>query len=368
MEHEELRYYIHRYMADMCKVAADFLGMEQMLQPSGFWRSSEKADMHAFLADLTSSSCRVYWQVGQLDKARALAQAQLAKQPRSAPWQAIQAFLTQEQRSAAVTASGGRERVAQVALQNLSLFQSFPGWLDQLVSQVVGRPVTLAIEGDQPADIATVFSSIKPHVEVYLVEADGSKVPFSWQERSSSATLSERSNDPGSKTITTTSSGSSSNKAACLPPAARFLPAEDIYEKYLLPGVGSSAQQIQARDPAGSSPATTATPHTTTNSSSKPGISSVRYRPATTPGSSSSGSAGDRPSPAAAGTVRDRGSSSRSAAAGGASSTTSSSRAPQAFRMPPGGTTSINLGNATVNMIPVDTLEALMQQCTGAGR
>jgi hypothetical protein len=325
MSEDELRLYIFRYAKDLPRVAAEVLRVEPLLRPSGIWRSTEPADMQAFFDEFSSCCCRIFWQLGFVYKALPLAQEELAKQPGNARWKAIEAFLGQQQQTGQPAAAGQDP-------QQMSLFQSFPGWLDQLVSQVVGRPVSLAIEVEQAPDSgpATMFSSIKPHAEVYLVEADGSKVPFSWQVHPSGNPIHS-----SATTSPTTTSGSSSNEAVRANPVAGFMPAEDIYEKYLLPGVASSAQHLQALDPPGSDPATTRS----------------------------------------GGTGHEQSRSFQSAAAGGSSTTTtSSSGAPRASSTLPGGnrtnvfTFGSSFGNVRLGELTLENMESFLQLYPQQGR
>jgi hypothetical protein len=239
----------------------------------GFWRAAELGEMQAFLSAAASSMCRVYWQLGLVEVAQSLADTGFeeqrslernkpskpgstpVRQPGTAPWKAIQNFLSQQQQQVGQTAAAGtgaggslstgtsnagrhtistsssrgytgpaprREHpmccYAQVTFPREPLFDAFPGWLDQLVSQVVGRPVKLAVDveilGDD--DPLAMFMHTAPDylVEVYMVEADGSRTPFSWQAQPSglpaaAATTSTISGSRASSTATTAAPSSS---------------------------------------------------------------------------------------------------------------------------------------------------------------
>jgi hypothetical protein len=346
----ELPIYLFAYAQGMSELAAQMLLAEPLFRPSGFWRPTEIADMQAFLADFSSSLCRMYWQLGYVDKA----QEQLAEQPGCAAWKAIRAFLSQEQ------------PVRQgVAPQQTPLFDRFPGWLDQLVSQVVGRKVRLAIEVEElPGSSPTIQAmQAKPYAEVYLVEADGSKVPFNWGAgpRGSSSS-STGTNATAAATLT---SSISSSEAAPMTLMPGPLPDEVVYEKYLSPGVAASAEQMQASAPADHSSAAV-TPTNATASNSQQGTPRGGSGPAQAQGHSSDSSSGMTQS-AAASTVDEGGNSSQAAAAGGSSSTTSStSRAPQAphtrlTTSSSGNSMGFSFGGITVQMMTRDGLEDMMR-------
>jgi hypothetical protein len=59
------------------------------------------------------------------------------------------------------------------------LYGMFPGWLDQLISQVVGRKVALVIDPPQAADPDADLVNCS----MYLKEADGRRQPFCWKQR-----------------------------------------------------------------------------------------------------------------------------------------------------------------------------------------
>jgi hypothetical protein len=245
----DLRENIYCHIAFDHSMALDLLAMVPRMKTlvpqakGGFWRAAELGEMQAFLSAATSSMCRVYWQLGLVEVARSFAQtgweeqqtlegqepgSGLARQtgvsqPGTAPWEAIQTFLSQQQQqtghspaagmgagfplgshnsrhTSSTSSSTGYTSIAprreipiscfpQVTYQREPLFDSFPGWVDQLVSQVVGRPVKLDIELEQLINLNpwNTSSQIAPnyHAEVYLEEADGSKVPFSWGEQPS---------------------------------------------------------------------------------------------------------------------------------------------------------------------------------------
>jgi hypothetical protein len=374
------------------QLAVRSLQVAPLLRGSGLWQphSEETANMQAFLADLRSSACRVYWQLGNDGMAQRLAQEGVAEQPDSGSWRAIQAFLMRDQQAAyqlAASSTGasspntkniaytGRQAGAGSSsssrpsprgaakkqcsashgtLPQGSLFGSFPGWVDQLVSQVVGRPVKLAIDVEHPPDSSpgTMFMRVKPHAEVYLVEADGSKVPFSWWAGpgGSSNTTVTTAAAVMAETNPTTTTGSGSDEAAPLTLMPGPLPAEDVYEKYLLPGVADSAQQMQAWDSANSSPATTTN---TTPTNSQQGTPSGGRGHAQAAGGSNGSSGGNAPT---------------AAAAGGSSTSSSTSRASQAPHTRPMVSTSISnnsmcfsFGNVTMGIMTLDGLEEMVR-------
>jgi hypothetical protein len=119
------------------------------------------------------------------------------------------------------------------------LFDRFPGWVDQLVSQVVGRKVQLAISADPAGDAPYPTGPMSGHAEVYLVEADGSKVPFSW-----------RTGPGGSSSTSSSSNRSSSHPLSSGPPfdcpSAEQDYTMEVCERYLLPDAASAVPQAQA--------------------------------------------------------------------------------------------------------------------------
>jgi hypothetical protein len=70
------------------------------------------------------------------------------------------------------------QRSARQQLADKQLYGMFPGWLDQLVSQVVGRKVALVIDPPQAANP----DADMVNCAMYLKEADGRRQPFCWKQ------------------------------------------------------------------------------------------------------------------------------------------------------------------------------------------
>jgi hypothetical protein len=105
----------------------------------------------------------------------------LQQKARQGPGQGLQQLLaacqSRQQQGPEVAAAA----IAQLGdPQEQRLYSLFPGWLDQLVSQVTGRQVTLVVE---PAAAHRVDHTVDTSCRVYLKDAaSGERTPFHWRK------------------------------------------------------------------------------------------------------------------------------------------------------------------------------------------
>jgi hypothetical protein len=190
----------------------------------GFWNSQELGFMFQMAPFLSVAAARWKWQCGDAAEAysdcclepgtpvfmlRGVLQQpdeEIKKSliasgmlpPSVAPLNALVTFLSQQKAKqrpgtglkqlgdvcCAVLQRGGADATAQITQlgdpQEQALYRLFPGWLDQLVSQVTGRRVTLVIE---PAAADSVGYTPRPECKLYLREAaSGRQQVFGWRQ------------------------------------------------------------------------------------------------------------------------------------------------------------------------------------------
>jgi hypothetical protein len=188
----------------------------------GFWNPQELHYLESMQPALTVTACRWLWQRGQASLAQQMCQVKdgwplgmLHNAAVNAPpaWlqhmadgvvppstqsiDALVAFAAQEkarmlavrpdllvkaqQASASRGAAAGRAIITkQGDPQEQRLYGLFPGWLDQLVSQVTGRQVTLVVEPAAAHDMSEVGEW--PRCSVYIKDAaSGQQQLFHWK-------------------------------------------------------------------------------------------------------------------------------------------------------------------------------------------
>jgi hypothetical protein len=188
------------------------------------------------------------------------------------------------------------------------LFDRFSGWVDQLVSQVVGRAVTLSMFVDSAEAVPYPTGPLSGYVQVHLVEADGRKVPFSW--------------GAGRGGSSTSSSSSSSRAGSSLPwssgPPFDSLTAErnytmGVYMQYLLPQAAAAVPGVQAEAATGAVKGTVPTGSSRGGSGAEAAATSSRGSGGTAPKKGFSFKAALGASSAAAGTSQAAGGGGRQA-------------------------------------------------------